>query len=66
MLGVTRQCVTGWCVDRKVRAKRIPGMRRWLIDPADVERLVQERRPDLWGKLRGAGAAIDDHNHIRT
>lgn len=48
LLGLTRQCVTGWCARGVVRARRVPGMRRWLIDPASVEALVRARRPELW------------------
>src|SRR5690606_13525077 len=29
-------------------AGRVPGMRRWLIPPDEVERLVRERNPALW------------------
>lgn len=53
LLGVSRQYVTRLCAAKRIRARRVPGMRRWLIDPDDVERLVRERRPELWTCWRG-------------
>lgn len=52
LLGVTRQCVTGWCARGVLRAQRVPGSRRWLIAPGSVEALVRLRRPDVWQRWK--------------
>lgn len=48
LLGVSRQHICRLCRRRAIRARRVPGSRRWIIPPDEVERLVRERRPDVW------------------
>ena len=55
LLGVSRQHICRLCTRRVIRARRVPGMRRWLIPPEEVERLVREQRPELWQRWQ-AGA----------
>lgn len=41
--GLSPQWLTALCRERRIRARRVPGGRWWLIAPEEVERLARQR-----------------------
>lgn len=60
--GLSPQHLSALCRQRKLRSRRVPGGRWWLIAPEEVERLIQRYNPALWQRWRDwqTGAVRDD------